>query len=209
MNVKQTTHFGLIRHAPTIWNEEKRIQGLLNSPLSPKGQKMAKSWGITLKKYPWNRILASNLERVKETIALVNSQLHLPLHFDRQLREQDWGTWSAKTVAELKTTHKAHLHKLEKAGWNFKTPNGEDRKQVLKRSLAALQDAHRRWPGEMILVACHEGVIKCLLYHLEKRKFLPTEPKLIKPYHLHFIIMTDQGLRTKQINACALQPSHK
>ena len=181
MTILQPTSFGLIRHATTQWNEKKLIQGQQDSPLSLAGQQMATDWGRRLASFSWQRIICSDLGRTRETTELINQTLKLSIHPDKRLREQDWGEWSGISLAEVKKKHKELLQSMVRSGWSFQPPGGESRKQVLRRSLAAMQEAHTSWPGESILIVCHEGVIKCLLYHLTERKFLPEEPPLIKP----------------------------
>ena len=179
------TNFGLIRHSLTVWNEEKRIQALQDSPLSATGQKMALDWGHKLQGQNWDRILASDLGRVRQTVDLVNRQLHLPVDFDPLLREQDWGEWCGLTFPELFERFSPEVRKQEAAGWDFRPPGGESRKEVLARGLEALRKGSKKWPGQNILIVCHEGIIKSLLYHLLDRKFLPDEPKILKGYQLH------------------------
>ena len=52
----------------------------------------------------------------------------------------------------------------------------------------------------MILVVCHEGIIKTLLYHLLGRRFLPGEPKILNGYHLHLLQMRPQGMHLQGLN---------
>jgi len=47
-------------------------------------------------------------------------------------------------------------------------------------------------------------VIKCLLYGLAKRKFLPQEPVMIKPLHLHWLVAGEKGLEIEGLNAFEL-----
>ena len=204
MSNQQPTNFGLIRHATTLWNERKIIQGQQDSPLSQAGQKMATDWGYNLASYAWQRIICSDLGRTRETTELINQTLKLPVHVDKRLREQDWGEWSGFSLAEVKETHKKQLRSMVRSGWCFQPPKGESRKQVLKRSLTALYEAHSSWPGESILIVCHEGVIKCLLYHLTKRNFLPEEAPLIKPKHLHLLAQDDSTLYLEELNCMQL-----
>jgi probable phosphoglycerate mutase len=75
---------------------------------------------------------------------------------------------------------------------------------VLQRSLAALEAAHQRHAGERILVVCHEGVIKCLLYHLLARQFLPDEPRVLRDFHLHLLALQDRRLYVQRLNHFAL-----
>ena len=51
MEDKEITRFGLVRHAETIWNREKRIQGQSDSALTDKGQKDADNWGRRLSRF--------------------------------------------------------------------------------------------------------------------------------------------------------------
>ena len=82
------TRFGLLRHAMTEWNRERRIQGQTDTPLSPLGERQAGQWGHLLKAYPWNRILVSDARRALDTAALINESLEVPVHCDPRLREQ-------------------------------------------------------------------------------------------------------------------------
>ena len=198
------THFGLLRHATTEWNRERRIQGQTDTPLSPLGERQAEQWGHLLKAYPWNRILVSDARRAVETAAMINESLEVPMECDPRLREQDWGEWTGKTISQLRQEAPLLLAEQEKAGWNFCPPGGEDRLTVRDRGLKAIVDAGEKWRGERILVITHEGVIKCLLYDLCGRRFLPEEPALIRPRSLHWLIHDPQGLRIEKMNAHAL-----
>lgn len=204
VNPHVSTHFGLVRHAPTIWNEQKRIQGQQDSPLSTRGRSMVQTWGEKLCEYKWDRILCSDLERVQHTVELINRSLNLPVQTDTKLREQNWGSWTGMTLHDVKKRDKELLKYQVQKGWNFRPPDGESRHEVLARSMEALTCAHVSWPGESILVACHEGVIKCLLYHLLGRAFLPGEPRVIESYNLHLLTMKDSGLVLEKMNHLAL-----
>lgn len=194
------TQFGLIRHSLTLWNEEKRIQGRMNSPLSKTGRRMAAVWGHELLGLHWDRILASDLGRVQETVALVNQELRLPFHVDPLLQEQDWGKWSGLSFPELFARFGPEVKQQEAAGWDFRPPGGESRKEVLDRGIQALRDAAGRWPGQDILIVCHEGIIKTLLYNLLGRKFLPDEPKILNGYQLHRLQINGDDLELVEMN---------
>ncbi|UCF91410.1 MAG: histidine phosphatase family protein [Desulfobacterales bacterium] len=200
----QGTRFGLIRHASTVWNLEKRIQGHSDSALTADGEKDAGRWGQGLRAYPWDRILSSDTGRARQTATIINSFLQVPLTTDARLREQDWGQWTAKTLAEVQMLVPLILAEQQKAGWGFGPPGGEDRRQVWERTQRALMEAAEKWRGETILVVTHEGPIKCLIYRLCGRKFLASEPPLLNASHLHWIVFDGQSLRIEAINALAL-----
>ncbi len=204
MELHSPTWFGLLRHARTAWNEEKRIQGQNDIPLTPEGRLQAREWGRHLEQHRWDRILTSDASRALETAALVNISLRVPLVHDARLGEQNWGLWTGKTVAQLKEEVPQLLAEQEMVGWKFCPPGGEDRNAIWERGQRALQGAREKCPGEKILVVTHEGVIKCLIYRLSGRQFLPTEPPLIRSDHFHWLVYDREGLRLKEINAQAL-----
>lgn len=196
--------FGLIRHTQTVWNQEKRMQGQSDSPLTTKGVMQARKWGHQLKLFNWDRIIVSSADRALKTAALINATLQVPLIEDARLMEQDWGEWTGKTLKQIKKKAYQLLNEQQTAGWRFCPPGGEDRNSVWIRSQKALKEAAKQWPGTKILVITHEGVIKSLIYRLSNRKFFPTETPLLFEYNLHWLICQRKKLRIKGVNALAL-----
>ena len=201
-----STFFDLMRHAPTVWNAQKRLQGQADAPLTPAGAARARCWGLVLRGQPYRRILSSDLGRALATAAVLNTVLGLPLSTDPRLREQDWGRWTGETLAALRARDPARLAAAEDRGWDFRPPGGESRREVWRRGCAALLAAARRWPGETLLVVTHEGVIKCLAYGLSARGFLPDEAPLLRPRHLHRLCAAGGCLTATALNRLALDP---
>ena len=198
------TPFGLMRHAPTEWNRDKRLQGQNDSPLLPDSEALAHEWGRRLFPLGWERILASDLGRARRTAELVNRTLNLPLEVDARLREIDWGRWTGLRLNDLAAVAPEQFSNLDSEGWTFRPPGGEDRLEAWRRSREALRDAGNRWPGRRILVVTHFGIIKCLVYRLTRRRFVPDEPALLRPAHLHQMALRNGGLVVDRVNALSL-----
>ncbi|WP_235896560.1 histidine phosphatase family protein [Oceanidesulfovibrio marinus] len=194
------TLFGLMRHAQTEWNRDKIIQGQSESILTPEGREAAKGWGRALAGRGYQRIIASDLLRTRNTAALVNETLQLPVEYDSRLREQDWGRWVGSTVRELREKDPAAVAYQEAMGWEFRPPGGENRLELLERSMNALLDAAERYPGERILVVCHGGVLKAVTHHLLAMEFLPEEGNPLMPYHLHRVAVAGGVLTLEKLN---------
>ena len=96
------TTFFCMRHGLTEWNRECRIQGNSDIELCDEGRDMARKWGESLAGEGFDCILTSTLSRAKETGALVNEVLGLPMYEDERLGEQDWGKWTGLTKTDLK-----------------------------------------------------------------------------------------------------------
>jgi probable phosphoglycerate mutase len=203
----EATRFGLVRHAETLWNRERRIQGQSDSALTAKGKKDADNWGRQLSRYAWNCILISDTGRAVETASRINNHLQAPVECDPRLREQNWGRWTGCLITEVEKEAFKELPDEQRKGWKFCPPGGEDRLSVWQRSHAALAEAAQRRRGETILIVTHEGVIKSLIYKLSGLHFLPKESNLIKSYHLHWLVDpgSGQGVQIDKLNALKLR----
>jgi broad specificity phosphatase PhoE len=192
------TRFALLRHAETEWNRGKRIQGQRDAPLTSHGRQQAQRWGLALARYELDHIITSDLGRASLTGALINLNLDLPCSGEPRLREQDWGRWAGLNFCDLRKV-KA-LKAQERMGWHFRPLGGESRLEVLERSRQALVDAAGRLKGKRVLVITHGGVIKCLLYRLSRRDFLPEEPPLLEAYRLHWMSYDGRGFQIERLN---------
>ncbi len=199
------TRFGLLRHGQTIWNEQKRIQGRLDSDLTPAGREAVRLWGrfLAASTWQWRRIIVSPAPRALKTAAIINEFLGVEIEQEGDLREQDWGEWEGLRLADIERDQSRLLQQQIKSGWDFRPPGGESRRQVGSRARAALADLGRRYPGEDILVVCHQGVIKALVYAVENRSFQPDEPGLIDKNSLQMLLWRDQMLSAGTYNITA------
>ncbi|MHC1713815.1 MAG: histidine phosphatase family protein [Solidesulfovibrio sp.] len=182
------TIFYFLRHAPTRWNLEKRIQGQWDSELAPEGQAKAEGLAPKLGGLGLARILSSDLGRAKATAGLLNLRLCLPITLERRLREQHFGEWTGRYWRDIP---EADRRAAEAAGWNFKPPGGESRTEVRQRAEHALLDAGRTIAGRNVLVITHQGVIKAVLNHLLGRAYMPDEPPAFDPDRLQQVVCAD------------------
>ena len=192
------TRFALLRHAETEWNREKRIQGQQDAPLTSHGRQQAQRWGLALARYELDHLITSDLGRASLTGTLINLILDLPRSEEPRLREQDWGRWAGLNFCDLLKVKEVRAQ--ENMGWHFRPLGGESRLEVLERSRQALVDAARRLKGKRVLVVTHGGVIKCLLYRLSRRDFLPEEPPLLEPYRLHWLSYDGRDFQIERLN---------
>ncbi|MBE0584027.1 MAG: histidine phosphatase family protein, partial [Desulfofustis sp.] len=160
------TRFGLLRHGKTTWNQQKRIQGSGDAPLTSDGIAGCRQWAHFLAAMPihWHRLLVSPLQRSIGSAEIINERLRLPLHLADGFREMDWGEWEGLTLAEIKAASHQDFAERIRRGWDFRPPGGESRREVLQRVMLSVQEQARLWPEENLLVITHLGVIKSLLY---------------------------------------------
>jgi probable phosphoglycerate mutase len=144
----------LLRHGPTAWNDEGRIQGSTDIPLSEAG--LAKMQALRLPAVPV-RSFASPKLRARQTAQALGLR---DVIYDERLVEQHWGRWEGLTRDEIIARDGADCY--IKAGANrggaFRPPGGESTQEVLARVADFLRDA-ARGDGDAVVVA-HLGVLR-------------------------------------------------
>ncbi len=134
----------LVRHGETEWNREGRVQGHLDSPLTPLGRDQARRVGLTLAALlegePPFLLLASPLGRAAASAALITQALGHRLaaqRVDDRLKEVSWGRWEGLTRAEIAARDGELWRWREADPWHRPPPGGE--------SHAMLAERARRW----------------------------------------------------------------
>jgi len=190
---------GVIRHAMTSWNLEKKIQGSKDIALCPEGIRQAGLWGEILRPEKYDLILSSPLIRARQTSQIIAGKIGVDIEYDRDLREQDFGEWEGKRLNDIKNQAPGEIKIQESKGWDFCPPGGEPRTMVLKRTLKALHKAAKEFDKKHVLIVTHNSVMKTLIYKILGRAFCPGEPALLKDYHLH-VLTWNKSIGIERLN---------
>lgn len=202
------TRFGILRHAETRWNREKRIQGQADSPLTPAGRRQADDWGQTLAGIPWSGVLSSGIGRARHTGDIINRRLGAPFQVcETDLREQDWGEWTGKTFAEVQGLFSRNKALAAMGRWEFHPPGGETRQAVFERMCRALERAAAEFRGATLLVVTHKSAIKCLFYGLMMQSGAGLQR--VDPACLHWVAHDGERLFIEHLNALSLGAERK
>lgn len=145
------TTLALIRHMPTVWNRDGRLQGRRDTPLD---RDAIPSWRLPSELAGY-RFLSSPLGRAQETAALLGVA---PLVDDR-LTEMSWGEWEGFTLRELRSTF-ADIDELEAQGVDFRAPGGESPREVQARVAPLLAEIAAA--GAPTAAFTHKGVIRAV-----------------------------------------------
>ena len=151
-----------LRHGATAWNEEGRMQGRRDIPLSDRGRAEVAGWRshahlaeILSAKAPW---YSSPLKRAIETAEILAGA---PPHCDPELIEMDWGDWEGLRLDELRERHGVEFARNEAAGLDFRPSGGESPRDVRERIVRWLRaTAHTE---ACIAVVTHKGVLRAVL----------------------------------------------
>jgi len=147
------TRLALIRHMPTVWNAEGRLQGRADT--APDLIAMP-DWQATpeLAGYRW---LSSPLSRCMATAG----RLGVDAGIEPRLTEMDWGEWEGHKLADLRSRLGEEMAALEAKGLDFRPLGGESPRDVQQRVKPLLAEiaASRRDTAAVT----HKGVIRAVL----------------------------------------------
>lgn len=92
--------FWFLRHGETDWNAEGRSQGRTDIPLNQVGQAQARRAARTLASQAIGTIIASPLARARVTAETVAATLGLPVQFDPELEEVNFGEQEGQPMGD-------------------------------------------------------------------------------------------------------------
>ena len=89
----------LVRHGESTWNAEGRWQGQADPPLSERGREQARAAAAHLPAA--TAVVASDLDRARETADLLVATRAVAVVIDTDLRERDAGAFSGLTRSDI------------------------------------------------------------------------------------------------------------
>ena len=149
----------VVRHGETIWNKERKVQGITDVPLTDKGMSEAKKLQALVNTLSIDVVISSPLKRAKETAKiLVDSKL--PINTDDRIKERDWGL-----------NEGALIDNVDKWDcWdvilNTKVQNIESIQDFMYRVSDFIEDIKIRYKDKNVLIVTHSAVSRVIYYLL-------------------------------------------
>ena len=156
----------LIRHGETLWNTQLRMQGSLDSDLTPKGESQIKALGEWMKEVPFDYLYCSDTPRAHKTAEAIRKFTGHNLNFDKRLREKNLGVFEGLTSEEARERYPETFKQFKTAGASYVIDQGESTQQLLKRALDAIEEIRDRHPQKVAVAVTHGGVVRVLMKHV-------------------------------------------
>ena len=174
----------LTRHSKTLWNQEKRLQGRLDSPLTQEGIENAQA----LKKYlhdshlKFDYIYTSPILRAYHTASLLFDENKLIQ--DERLMEMNFGDFEGRKIADIHLTD----HEIYDNLWNHpeaftRIQNGESYDDVIARVNSFLNDLTKLPSQSQVLIVTHGMyfiIMLAVMLRLERKDFIQINQKVFE-----------------------------
>ncbi len=158
-----------IRHATSTWNDERRIQGQLDPPLSEKGREQARKVATRFRDTPVDALYSSDLSRARETAEAIGEQIGRLPEYLPELREVALGEWEGLQRDEIIARYPEPWSRwVEHPSWDI-VPGGEGTDAFEGRVGAAIEGLVKRHQSGRVLVVTHGGVIQVALLRVVGR----------------------------------------
>jgi probable phosphoglycerate mutase len=186
----------LCRHGQSEWNAQRRIQGQAPEAggLTEQGRWEAQQLGSRLHALHVDALYASDLLRAWETAQIVGATIGTPVQLDPRWREIDLGAWQGMQPEEVDArwpTDDIREQDLPRG------ETGETFAALSRRTLAAVDDIHRRHGGQTVAVICHGGNVRAVLMATPAPLEDGTDPRRVR--------ISNTSLTVVQVNSAGLQ----
>lgn len=193
------TRIGLLRHFPTVWNAERRLQGQVDVPLTDEARAQLATLALPP---PWDaaRLIASPLSRASETARLLARGN--AFETDPRLAEMSWGAWEGTLIADLLADAASGYVHVEQWGWHRRPPEGESPWDVWERIRPALAEIAAA--GRPAVLITHRAAMRAILARAWGWNFDAPEPFRIKRARLYPLTLAADGTPTEPEEAVRL-----
>lgn len=194
------TRLFVLRHGPTAWNQEGRIQGHSDLPLLVSSAAEVQRWHLPgeFRTAQWH---SSPLKRARQTAQFMGAA---EPRIAPALIEMDWGAWEGRTLAELREALGAAMTENEARGLDFRPDGGESPRDVQERLKPWLMELAASGQEVHVAVA-HKGVIRALYALAIGWEMTGKPPEKLRPACGHiFEIAQDGTPRLERFNVSLL-----
>jgi len=181
------THIYLIRHAPTLWNEQELFQGVgLSIPLSDEGRQQASHLAAKFRKIQLDTILCSPARRTVETVLPLAVEQGLVPILDDDLVERDHGGLIGTSFADIPDVFDYFYH-------NNNRERGEPMEKLYERAGRVRRRILTQYTGRRLAVMSHGGLLSVLCCQLNEEPLEYKQEHVLSNGRIHYYHVDPEG----------------
>ena len=154
-----------MRHGETVWNTERRYQGMTDSELSEEGLRQAECAAKRFKNIKIDKIYASPLKRAMKTAEKIAAEKGLEIISEDDFREIHFGEWEGKTVPELTEKYGESYTNFIREPHKYGFPGEGSVENVINRIKPGIDRLIAEDEGNVLIVS-HGGIIRLMIMYI-------------------------------------------
>jgi len=154
-----------MRHGETVWNTERRYQGMTDIELSEEGLRQAECAAKRFKNIRIDKIYASPLKRAMKTAEKIAAEKGLEIISEDDFREIHFGEWEGKTVPELTEKYGESYTNFIREPHKYGFPGEGSVENVINRIKPGIDKLIAEEKGNVLIVS-HGGIIRLMIMYI-------------------------------------------
>ena len=185
-----------VRHGQTIWNVEKRFQGLSDSPLTELGITQAKLLGEKLKDIKFDKFYSTSLKRANDTANYIKGNRKQEVEIFDDFVEISMGDMEGIQQEEFKKLYPEQVknfffNQLEYNPSSFKGESFLEVRERVIRGLNKFIELNKNY--ERVLVVSHGATLKTLLHYISGKDISTLSDEAIPKNTSYTIVKYQNG----------------
>ena len=185
-----------VRHGQTIWNVEKRFQGLSDSPLTELGITQAKLLGEKLKDIKFDKFYSTSLKRANDTAKYIKGNREQEVEIFDDFVEISMGDMEGIQQEEFKKLYPEQVKNFffNQLEYNPSSFKGESFLEVRERVIKGLNkfvELNKNY--ERVLVVSHGATLKTLLHYISGKDISTLSDESIPKNTSYTIVKYENG----------------
>ena len=185
-----------VRHGQTIWNVEKRFQGLSDSPLTELGITQAKLLGEKLKDIKFDKFYSTSLKRANDTANYIKGNRKQEVEIFDDFVEISMGDMEGIQQEEFKKLYPEQVknfffNQLEYNPSSFKGESFLEVRERVAKGLDKFIKLNKNY--ERVLVVSHGATLKTLLHYISGKDISTLSDESIPKNTSYTIVKYENG----------------
>lgn len=185
-----------VRHGQTIWNVEKRFQGLSDSPLTELGITQAKLLGEKLKDIKFDKFYSTSLKRAYDTANYIKGNRKQKVEIFDDFVEISMGDMEGIKQEDFKKLYPEQVKNFffNQLEYNPSSFGGESFLEVRERVIRGLNkfiELNKNY--ERVLVVSHGATLKTLLHYISGKDISTLSDEVIPKNTSYTIVKYENG----------------
>ena len=185
-----------VRHGQTIWNVEKRFQGLSDSPLTELGITQAKLLGEKLKDIKFDKFYSTSLKRANDTANYIKGNRKQEVEIFDDFVEISMGDMEGIKQEDFKKLYPEQVknfffNQLEYNPSSFKGESFIEVRERVAKGLEKFIKLNKNY--ERVLVVSHGDTLKTLLHYISGKDVSTLSDEAIPKNTSYTIVKYENG----------------
>lgn len=155
----------LVRHGETEWNKEGKLQGWLDSDLTPQGKHRIQQLKEQLRTIRFDAAYSSTSKRAYDTAKILVGE-YLTIKRDDRLQEIHLGNWQGKYIIDIQKKDANRYNQYCNDPEKYQPDSGESFQQVMERMNDFFKWCMALHQSGNILIVSHGVAIRALILQL-------------------------------------------